>query len=78
MREVEKKIAQYQEHVEPDHRPKPVAKGLDQARLAVRKGFDRLLAAVSTPAAKRPKKPVTKKAAPMSGPRKKSPRPNSK
>ena len=72
LREVEKKIAQYKEHVQHDHRYKTVVKELEQARIAIRKGFDRLLAAVSTPArkkatkakrptAKRPKKQAARK-----------------
>jgi hypothetical protein len=68
LREVEKKIAQYKEHVAHDRRYKTVVKELEQARLAIRKGFDRLLAAVSAPARpkraaakRRPKKQATKK-----------------
>jgi hypothetical protein len=73
LREVEKKIAQYKEHVQHDHRYKTVVRELEQARIAIRKGFDRLLAAVSTPArkkkpakakrpaAKRPKKQAARK-----------------
>jgi hypothetical protein len=67
LREVEKKIAEYKEHVEHDRRYKTVVKELDQARLAIRKGFDRLLEAVTKhgrpkPAtAKRTKKRVAKK-----------------
>ncbi len=72
LREVEKKIAEYKEHVEHDRRFRTVVKELEQARLAIRKGFDRLLAAVSTSsrkkaatakrsAAKRPKKQAARK-----------------
>jgi hypothetical protein len=58
LREVEKKIAEYKEHVAHDHRYKKVVKELDQARLAIRKGFDRLLEAVSS---HRPRKAATTK-----------------
>ncbi|HSY83653.1 MAG TPA: hypothetical protein VK807_17970 [Gemmatimonadaceae bacterium] len=75
LREVEKKIAEYKEHVEHDRRFRTVVKELDQARLAIRKGFDRLLEAVSKqgrpkPAtAKRAKKRTAKKVTGRKGPR---------
>jgi len=74
LREVEKKIAEYKEHVENHQRYKTVVKELEQARLAIRRGFDRLLEAVSRqPApAKRGKKRVTKKATKKTSARKKA------
>ena len=77
LREVEKKIAEYKEHVEHDRRYRTVVKELEQARLAIRKGFDRLLEAVShrgrqKPAAsKRTKKRPVKKAVGRKSARKK-------
>jgi len=82
LREVEKKIAEYKEHVEHDRRYKTVVKELDQARLAIRKGFDRLLEAVTKhgrpkkpSTAKRTKKRVAKKVIGRKGARKKLGRP---
>jgi hypothetical protein len=65
LREVEQKIAEYKEHVSHDRRYRTVVKELEQARHALRKGFDRLLAAVSKRTKKRPAKKVAarKKAA---------------
>jgi hypothetical protein len=85
LREVEKKIAEYKEHVEHDRRYRTVVKELDQARLAIRKGFDRLLEAVSQHGRPKPatpkrtktraaKKVTGKKAATRKGARKKLPR----
>jgi hypothetical protein len=78
LREVEKKIAEYKEHVEHDRRFRTVVKELDQARLAIRKGFDRLLEAVSKPkpaTAKRTKKRAAKKVTARKGAPKKRGRP---
>ena len=79
LREVEKKIAEYKEHVEHDRRYKTVVKELDQARLAIRKGFDRLLEAVTKHGrpkpAKRTKKRVAKKVTGRKSARKKPGRP---
>jgi hypothetical protein len=74
LREVEKKIAEYKEHVAKHQQYKTVVKELEQARLAIRKGFDRLLEAVSRqPAtAKRGKKRATKKATTKKSARKKA------
>ena len=81
LREVEKKIAEYKEHVEHDRRYRTVVKELEHARLAIRKGFDRLLEAVShrgprkVAASKRTKKRPAKKVVARKGARKKPGRP---
>jgi hypothetical protein len=74
--EVEKKIAEYKEHVEHDRRYRTVVKELEQARHAIRRGFDRLLEAVTRKPAtvKRTKKRAARKVTGRKSARKALPR----